>query len=412
MQYRVLLTAQTPLSFRVGRNTNQSATHPYIPGSSVLGALAQAHQVLGRPTDEFTAFFLQDKLLLSHGYPASFDLHLTEVKGHDHEVLPVPLTARTCKRNKGFLFGRERDGARRAGVIDGLGALALFAMSEETQPSVLAHLRDHPETGYPLDRLDGFFRRGMQAHHLAQPHVQHALRTHVGINYGTGTAHQSVLYSRQVLQTGSVFWGCWWIDDTIAPSFQSFVEAASQAGIIRVGNNRTRGLGRVTCNVAPFYQDNSHKIRLRVEAFTDRVKQAATAVGIAAPAALYIPLLLVSDTIVYDEMLRYRLQLVPTDLEPFGIHHAHLVYHAAGWRAIKGWSAYWGLPKADEWAISSGSVFLFALPTADAAIFDGLLRLQQEHLGVRRNEGFGMIRVAHPFHTDLFIDPIQGGRFQ
>lgn len=411
MEYRVLLQAETPLSFRVGRTTTKTTTQPYIPGSSLLGALAQAHQMLGRPHDEFTNFFLRDQVLFSNGYPAVFEWE--ELQDEACEVLPIPITARTCKRMKGFRFGTDRDGSQRAGVVDGLSALALFALSGETQPKVLDHLHKHPQTCHRLDRFVGFFRRGAQPEHLGTPRIGQSLRTHVGINYATGTAHTAVLYSHQVLQAGSLFWGCWWVADDLAPAFRAFVEAAAAEGIIRVGKSRTRGLGCVTCNLAPYTPDTPTDLQHRVEAFTKHFKAAAVAAGIPAPAALYVPILLASDTLVYDDLLRHRLHLSPVDLGLFGIGGAELVYHAAGWRSVQGWSVYWGLPKADDSAISKGSVFLFALPEANDTTFAGLLRLQQERIGLRRAEGFGMVRVAHPFHTDLFLkDPAQGGGFR
>jgi CRISPR-associated Csx10 family RAMP protein len=387
---------------------------PFIPGSSLLGGLAQAHQELGRPADEFAAFFLNDNVLLSDGYPAAFAKDLTELHDDTAAVLPLPFTARACKRTGGFLFGSDFDGSNRSGVLDGLVPLALFALSGETQVDLLECLREHPETRQPLDRLSGFFRRGRRPFQLGQPHNHEAIRTRVGINYHTGTAQRAILYARQVLQAGSHFWGCWWVDDQLAKTFLQFVEEAADtdSGLLRVGNNRSRGMGRISCTPAHLDTETPDVLADRVRSFTERFRRASEKAGIAVPAALYVPLLLASDTILYDDLLRYRLRLDASDLETVGIPGAELVYHAATWRTVCTWSTYWGLPRADSLAISKGSVFLFALPSDDKTVFMGLHRLQEERLGLRRTEGFGRVEVAHPFHVDLFTDPAEGGVFR
>src|SRR5262245_40476088 len=102
MLLRTLLTAQTPLSFRAGRNPARSETLPYVPGTALLGGLAHAHYELRHDPEEFSAFFLQDGAHFGNCYPACFSTPL--LTGEAHPVLPIPLTARSCKRFSGFKF--------------------------------------------------------------------------------------------------------------------------------------------------------------------------------------------------------------------------------------------------------------------------------------------------------------------
>lgn len=400
MILRILLGAETPLSFRTGRNPARSDTLPYVPGTAILGSLAQVHQVMGRDRDEFAAFFLQDHILLGNCYRANFD-KIRELTGEDRPVLPIPATARSCKRFGGFAFGADRESEDRKGVKDFLIPLALFALSDETKPSVLADIETHPDTRYPLDRINGFFRRGAKANEYGQPAKSTAIRTRTGINYATGAARSEILYSRQTLPKDASFWGRWWINDQVWSSFEEFITEALNQNLIRVGNNRTRGFGRVSLNMQACELDTIEALRKRVEDFTAQFKTAATQAGIATPDALYVPITLTSDAILYDPLLRARLRLSGQDLVAFGLEDAPLIFHAASTRQVAGWSELWGLPRADDWAISMGSVFLFALPRADDATFESLLRLEEQGIGLRRAEGFGMVSVANLFHTEL-----------
>ena len=401
MWLRILLTAETPLSFRTGRNPSQSTTLPYVSGTSLVGCLAQAYQWLGGNHAEFAEFFLRDRIRFGNCYPADFKTD--ELSGEDQPVLQMPLTARSCKRFSGFKYNADREQELRAGVTDALVPLALFALSHETAPQILLPLETHPETGQPLERIDGFFRRGRTADQIGQPKVRLETRTRTGINFQTGTAQSSVLYSRQVIPAGTPFWGRWWIDDDLWETFQTFVDEANE-GQLRLGNNRTRGFGRIQFSAEPLEEDRRGneigELGQRITAFTERLK-AAAGKDVATPAALYVPILCVSDVILHDPLRRSRLQLGGEDLAAVGIPAAELVFHAASTAQVQSWSALWGLPKADDCAISKGSVFLFALQRNDQETFAKLLQLQDQGLGERKTEGFGMISVADRFHTEL-----------
>lgn len=404
MLHRIVLQAETPLSFRSGRNAAQSKTLDYIPGTSLLGALAKAHQMLGCDKDEFARFFLHERVRFSNCYPAAFDAK--ELQGETDPVLPIPMTARSCKRFPGFRFGVDVERKRRQGVTDALIPLALFAMSDERQADLLRPLDtcncDTP--GHTLDRVGGYFRRGQQASHYGQPDASKAIRTRTGINYETGTAQSAILYSRQVVQAGTTFWGTWWVDDALSASFEAFITEACKCGVLRIGNNRTRGFGRFSMNQHTMPDVQPATIRSHIEAFTALFKQQAATAGIDAPAALYVPMLLTSDAILTDPLLRARMRLGAEDLAAVGIANAELVFHIAGVCQVQGWSSLWKLPKADDWAISMGSVFLFALADASDATIAALLHLQREGVGVRRSEGFGTLTIAHPFHSELAGD--------
>lgn len=399
MHYRISLDAKTPLTFRSSRDAACSSTHEYVPGMSLIGGLAQAHQALRRDPEEFAAFFLHNRIRFGNCYPAQFPQK--DLMADNYPVLPLPLTARSCKRFPGFAFYAERDQKYRAGVTDLLIPLALFALSGEQRGDLLDQYQKHPKTNESLDRFEGFFRRGSKAEHYGQPKLRKALRTRTGINYDTGTAQTSILYSREVLERGTKFWGCWYVDDDLTDAFEQFVTQVDKGDLLRVGNNRTRGSGHVRFNQQRIDEDTELDLKARIEAFTQHFKQQAAAARLDAPAALYVPILLTSDAILTDPLLRARLQISADDLATIGIPGAELIFHAGGVRQVSSWNNLWGLPRADDWAITKGSVFLFALPEANDATFTALLNWQRDGIGQRRAEGFGALVLAHYFHIEL-----------
>jgi CRISPR-associated protein Csx10 len=406
MRWRVLMQAKTPLSFRSGRTQQSSATLPYVPGTSVLGALAQAHQTLGRPPEEFSTFFLDDAVRLSNLYPACF---ANEDVGADDEapILPLPLTARSCKRFPGFRQDAHDPRDAPHGVTDGLIPLALFALGDqqkipiERRLAIMEPLRLCPQCQEPLDRIVGFFRSTADEQ-FGKASEKDEIRTRSAISYQTGAVKSELLYSRATIAAGTSFWGEWDITDTIAPAFTTFVESASDGRWLRIGNNRTRGFGLVTMGYVPRESEDSvTTLHERIGTFTAHL-QARGASGVALDAPAYAPLTLASDMILYDRLLRPRLEITGDDLAAFpGLSGARVVHTVAAARRIEGWNDLWGLPRGDEWAIGMGSVALIALPDLTDTVCQGLLQLQETGLGRRRSEGYGRVVVAHHFHTTL-----------
>jgi hypothetical protein len=80
MWLRINLKAETPIAFRTRRNPAHNATLPYVPGSSLLGSLAQAHHELRQDLEEFAAFFLHERIYFGNCYPAVFVPHNSKAK--------------------------------------------------------------------------------------------------------------------------------------------------------------------------------------------------------------------------------------------------------------------------------------------------------------------------------------------
>ncbi len=77
------------------------------------------------------------------------------------------------------------------------------------------------------------------------------------------------------------------------------------------------------------------------------------------------------------------------------------VYQNASIKRVMGWQELWGTPRMNEYAIDTGSVFLFRCMTPlTQPVLDALFRLEEQGIGKRRAEGFGRIFISDPFHKE------------
>ncbi len=412
MKFIINATAQTPLSFRSGRSDTDTSTLPYIPGSAVLGGLAQAHTLFHPDqTIQFEQFFLQDACF-SNLYPAGSPKWSRQenqkayqaLNGADLPVYPLPNTARSCKRFAGFQFDADKND-KQHGVSDHLFHWLLFELSGQTDIDALRKHKDC-SCSEAMDRFDGFYRRGFNPDEYGHPKTKEMLRTRTGINRATGTVQQQILYSRNVLAEDSKFWGIIEIADNVADKFLDFVEAANDDGLIRMGNNRTRGLGRINLSLSEKIIDEASeqaKMVKNLGQFNSKLQAEAKSAGITLRHFFYIPLHLTADAILLDPILRPL-----TDLPADYLHRAakfdgvEVVYRNYHTRRVMGWNNLWRLPKADDLALTMGSVFVLGLNrTADDDLYQTLLDLQRNGLGERRAEGFGQLLIANPFHWEV-----------
>lgn len=403
MKYIVQIDDCGPLAFRAGREVTTAATLGYVPGSTLFGGLTTAHTLLRNNATQFEAFFMDNEASFGNLYPAQFGAGL---EGSDRPVYPLPTTARSCKRFSGFKF--DEDDPRHDshhGVYDALIPWALFALSKQTDMRALKVCKDCPECGEPLDAFAGFYRRDIfEATHIGSTKAKRVLRTRTGINRATGAVEQAILYSREALQAGTPFWGTLTVPDAEAEEFYTFVQEANASGLLRLGNNRTRGFGRVKLNLEECEsEETANSLAERIQAFDAALRSQARTYGITTPHAVYVPLTLTADAILLDPLLRYQQTLTPAYLsDVWGLRSAVVVYQNSGTRRVMGWNDLWHLPKPDDMALTMGSVFLLGLTEAlNDTVLAALLQMQTQGIGVRRREGFGRLIVANPFHWEV-----------
>ena len=69
---------------------------------------------------------------------------------------------------------------------------------------------------------------------------------------------------------------------------------------------------------------------------------------------------------------------------------------------LRGWNAAHGLPRQDEWAVARGAVYVYRFegtPGERNRLIERLAALSADGVGLRRNEGFGVVAVSDDFHS-------------
>lgn len=413
MKARLIVSSESPLNFRVSRSTASFKTLKYIPGPALLGAFAAAHRKTRNDTDEFTRFFLSGEIYFGNLYPANFadEFSNTDLQDNEQPIRPIPNTARSCKRFSGFRFKADVGSQERHGVMDSLIDWGLFALSGQTKIETLnthrkcAYADKHGKCEELLDVFSGFYRRGADITEIGKPEAKTRLLTRTGISRETGTVQEGILYNREVLNEGQSFWGIMhFTDESLCDDFYDFAERVAKRGMLRIGNNLTRGLGKLGIpQIQEFSTDDMASFKERVDAFNGKFHTEAQAHCVDLPHQFYFPITLQSDAIISDSQLRYQTALDGNYLHSvWNLSDVTFVYQNASQRRIIGWNALFGLPKAAEWAISMGSVFLFGYDgTTDDCFYQSLYDIEQKGIGKRRLEGFGEITVSDAFHGEV-----------
>lgn len=414
MKARLIVSSESPLNIRLSHSTRSFETYRYIPGTTLLGAFASAHRKIRNDAAEFTRFFLSGEVSFSNLYPANFradEFSNTGPRDNKQPIKPIPNTARSCKRFSGFRFKADPDKKERHGVMDSLIYWGLFAVSAQTKVEVLnANMKcsysvERDECCELLDTFSGFYRRGQDVTEIGQSEATTRLLTRTGISRETGTVQEGILYNREVLNEGQQFWGAMsFADDALYDDFYDFAEEIGEKRLLRIGNNLTRGLGKLSVpQMQEFEPDDLMLFKQRVLAFNEKFHAQANVYCVDLPHQFYFPITLQADAIICDAQLRYQTTLDGEYLYCFfKLADATLIYQNASKRRVMGWNTLFGLPKAAEWAISMGSVFLFGYDgVPDDRFYESLYNIEQTGIGRRQLEGFGQVTVADAFHWEV-----------
>jgi len=428
------LEAISPLAIRSDHATEGAGSAAYISGTALAGSLASVYR-LYYPNESslFEQLFLRGQVQYPDLYPAMFKPDGMQ-NAVDYPVYPLPKTAQSCKRFPGFTQaqGDESDDENEPhGIHDSLLDWATFKLAEQAKKNgqaidtmtLLSPLQRHkqcpvPNCKKPMDHVSGFYRRDPVNGQMAKAGDETRLQTHTGINRDTGTVQEGILYNRQVFVEHTRFWGMVKLPEQLAAPFHAFIEEVGRTGLVRVGTGRTRGMGKVHLGVEPLEDahDRFEQFKNRLRTFNDTLHtQVAKAFSANADKLAFQPfyfaLTLHSPAILCDPMLRYHGSINTNVLaELLNIPHDNftLVYQAASTRRVSGWNELWGLPRTNEYAIDTGSVFLFGshiAPDADKdnKLWQALFKLEEDSISRRKAEGFGRVSVSDPFHLEVTL---------
>jgi CRISPR-associated protein Csx10 len=402
----------------------------YIPGTTLVGCLASTYRLMyPENTTLFERLFLSGEISFPNLYlatPKKYD-GFTDIADQDLPIYPCPKTAITCKRHKGFLYPQVADNDAH-GVRDTFIARSIFsewtnfkdtakdqAAKEKAIRESIKALEDTKkckECEEPADRYDGYYRPISNKKLLASE-THKRLQTHTGINRFSGTVEEGVLYNRLVFDEGTEFWGLMKVaDEDLHNELSNLLEGVS--GVIRMGNGRTRGMGKVALRVEEVddFQTDFATFQQRLDQFNKLLQDEAKKYQCEhIQHAYYFALTLHAPVILNDELLRYRGTIDAETLKEMLAKHTtndlnklelQRVYQQAHIQRITGWQELWGTPKINEYAIEAGSVFLFKCPTAQKdTIIEALYNLEMQGIGKRQLEGFGRVRISDEFHQEV-----------
>ncbi len=356
---RAEVTEEICLSQRQGFG-NQYETLPFIPGRILWGTVASLTGIRPReqPDKTFMNIFYSGNVVFSNLYP--------EDKG-GYRTKPAPLSARTFKSAPGF----KNDGV------------------------------DYSQNGY-ADGVDDWLLRGIPKDILYEDHVKHqgfysgnppACNTfHLSFNQLTqherdnlrGITKAGRLFSRITIPKGTVFIG--YIKSNINDLDKTLEDTLKKTGII---DGIEIPIGRSPGRIFLKKEDDIAKVLDENISFYPE----------------YFSISCYSDTIIPDPFHRY-LTYVPetiiSDIVRDTVEFCKLERFFSSKKVIHGWNGAYQRPLEAEIAISMGSSFLFRFELKSDKNQRDLLailkNLQAHGLGLRRQEGFGEIRINDPFH--------------
>jgi CRISPR-associated protein Csx10 len=422
VQLFLSLMTTSPLAIRADHAPGGSKTATIVNGSTLLGSLAAAHRMLYTDTknDDFVQLFLKGNIFYPNLYPANFDPQEAlgdEMQASHSPIYPLPKTAQSCKRFEGFLkeFSDERHGVR-----DSLLDWAAFKLSNGKSVDAL---RKHARCSYlrvgskedceeVMDHFSGFYRRAAfvePPYHRMIATVDTRLLTRTGINRDWDIVEEGILYNREVIDEEAYFWGMITLPDELLPVFKGFVEEADDARLIRIGTGRTRGLGQVQFTIHSVEDDeifSFDSFKQRLMDFDAELRKRMEYPPADEDDHFYFALTLHSPVILRDDFLRYRGTISGEVLAT----HAKLtsktlrlqqIHQVTSVEQVTGWNELWGTPRMQEYAIATGSVFLFvSTEKVSEELQEKLFELENQGIGERRAEGFGRICFSDPFHLE------------
>jgi CRISPR-associated protein Csx10 len=383
MSHRISITALSPLSFAAQKpGTQFTPSLEYVPGSVLWGALGQLLQET--PSVRF-----------SHAFPASIG---------DRWVRLLPVTAARCKTNGGFRADSSDDRPAPHGTFD---TLIDRVCAELLQPAALAYAPRCPSCLSQTKAASGYYARTQDGTYRAR-HAQRRMLTRVAIDRWRGTAAEELLYSPIVLsETNHVdgrdvqlqFLGqVWDADDSACAAIQE---------ITAIGGRISSGLGRVEIRVTPNNQpqDLEDRVRRFNAAFRQRWQMFTQLAPQRQPdwspdEFRVFSIGLQSDAILLEHGWQPTTTLSAEQLFAHTQLDAQPILTLATAHVVGGWNVSWNRPKPTALAAQAGAVYLFRTSAGEAALVKALEKLEQQGIGHRRLEGYGVVQCCDSFHVD------------
>lgn len=404
---RVPVTARllTPVAIKRDRQSERSASVRSVAGTLVRGGLATLYlQQHGQADTAFGRVFLNEEKC--------------RFGPLDPEPQIFPLSAVSCKRER---------------LEHALGDRLWLQVAQHHFEGPLpekaeASWRQCARCGADLKAQDGFWRDDGDRP-CEMTGNRHETAAHVGIDRRTGAAAESIFYTLEALVPSGKevdLYGWIMADDEALDTVRRLLR--SEDGRISIGHARTRGYGDVLLHLGePFAADvqDSQTRAGRWARWSRELTEALAAPPFSlaghTPDCFYFGLSFPTGAVLVDRFLRYTMdpaQMIdwlppmPAVAAAFPLQDrptrrldtgGTLRWIAAMTRheRLRGWNAAHGLPRQDEWMVARGAANVYCFeggPHEREELFTRLDTLADGGIGLRRNEGFGVVAVSDDFH--------------
>jgi CRISPR-associated protein Csx10 len=345
---------------------NQFESLSLITGQVVRGALAwraaRRYDLSDRESETYTAFvraFLRDDVLFPDLYPAQFKTSALR------PTIPAPRDLLTCKVGEldhGFWFATDR-----------------VPQACECGSEVLTEVKDFVTLSagdWPRDRVGARFDHKLERSN----------EMHIRIDPEKGRVTEGDLFGYVALDAGQYFVGDIMCTNKAAwNQLQALAEIEpEQPLVLRLGKARHRGYGKVTVWFQIVEDESDVWIRQPLEERVSEEKQE-------------LRLTLLTDTIITDPWGRYATGFEENWLSEILGQRVEIAGAADGTHAVDGFDAKLGLPRWRDISLAAGSTVRLKLTTS--LDMDRLHQLEQNGIGLRRNEGFGRVAFNHPVYS-------------
>ncbi|MGQ4872372.1 MAG: hypothetical protein ACP6IT_11155, partial [Candidatus Thorarchaeota archaeon] len=377
--YLVLLqTVEPAIISRDSSGNNVYIGMNYVPGQTLRGALASAVAQTNdlKDLDTYKRFidcFVTGKVRFTNCYPTTQDVSSEHEKVEptlQRAAIPIPSSWRFCEVDSTHPLVRveSQDSAH--------AALYCERCRSQSEP---VHAKVKARDGYVTP--EGA---------LCEISADQA-EAHIQMEYGKNRAKRGMLFEYVCLPRGVQLVGALDMEPSHAEAMRELLahcaDDIEDDGTIkltlRIGKGYTRGYGKTSVRLIPIQEDEASVI------FHHRT---GNGIGSGNP----VSMLFLSDTILLDRFGRYIQSMDAETLsEILGVEVNRIRLQLIRTTEIRGFNAYLGLPRWTDIAIRKGSVILFDL-SESSADRERLLEIERQGVGIRRNEGYGMVAFNHP----------------
>ncbi len=380
--YRVVVVVRTEEPLLIGRRGvagNEFQTLPVIPGSVLRGALAQRlaarydlSDASGAAYRNFVALFCRDAVRFPTLLPA------LDLEGEICPAIVAPRDLACCSVYPAFGSG--------TGTVH----RHVFLTHMEAAPD---RCQDCPmgDGQGRMEPVKGFVPLSSE---LVGLEPRRSSEAHQRIDPRTGRVGQGDLFEYEVLAAGQYFVGE--ITCTKETAWDALTELCALPKLgggpleLRLGKAQRRGHGKVLVQFGPRQNPDVHP--WIGQPLKGRLYQGGQLVE-------PLVMTLLSDTILVDEWGRCQTGFDPRLLGgELGLEGLQLERAHCATRVVDAFNEHIGLPRGRDLALVAGSTVRLKLASAPEDLLTRLERVEREGIGLRRNEGFGVVAFNHPIY--------------